>query len=103
MSNPATEQQEFTTIKFYDIMKQNLTPEQICEYCQKMVDAKLIRAYTLLPQNLAKYRWVRSNIGPNLSIIIPHTCEDVLAIVPELKPYLQATSSGKFCHLELTL
>lgn len=90
-------------IKIYDIMKQNLTPEQICKCCQKMVDTKLIPAYTLMPQNLVKYRWVRDNMGENLSIIITHTCEEVLAIVPELKPYLQATKSEKFCQLDLTL
>ena len=94
-------------------MEHNFTPEQICEFGQRMAAAKLITTYAphshshninlLFPQTPAQFRWLRKEYGTTLNLCIIYTCDEVAAVVPELKPYLKATRSGRFCRIDLTL
>lgn len=42
-------------------------------------------------------------MGTTYNAVILYTCEEVAAVVSELKPYLKATQSKRFCRIDLTL
>lgn len=94
-------------------MKKEFTKEQIIAFGQRLANANLIVKYparshshnpfSLFPQTIAQYNWLRRYCGTTSNVIIFKKREDVLKVVPELSEYIRPTKSGEMCRVYLSL
>lgn len=94
-------------------MKRDFSKEEIIEMGNKLAKNNFVKTYphrshshdvfTLFPQTSAQYDWLKRRCGTTCNVVVLHTVDEVLDVVPELKGFVIPTKSGKFCRIDITL
>ena len=102
-----------TTKKTKDMKKSIFSKEEVIAIGKELAKNKLVEEYphrshshdifSLFPQTAAQYDWLKRLCGTTYNVIVLHTVDEVLDVVPELKGFVIPTKNGKFCRIDITL
>lgn len=59
--------------------------------------------YSLFPQTVAQYQWVKKEAGTTANVIIRASKEEVLKLFPELEGLVTSTASKDACRIHIEL